>query len=61
MADKILLIRPDNIYKYNNYPPLALISIASKLKHEGYDVKIINCALYEDSLRIIAGEIQDCL
>ena len=44
MSNKALLIRPQNVYNYNNYPPLNLISVGSKLKTAGYDVRIINCA-----------------
>lgn len=61
MADRVLLIRPENIYNYNNYPPLNLISIASKLKSSGYDVKIINCAFEKDSLTTIGKQLEDSL
>jgi len=61
MTNRVLLIRPENIYNYNNYPPLNLISIATKLKLSGYDVKIINCAFKKDSLMIIDKELKDSL
>lgn len=61
MLNKILLIRPQNVYNYNNYPPLNLICIGTKLKPAGYDVKIINCAFEENHLKTIAGEIKDSL
>ncbi len=61
MSDKILLVRPQNVYNYNNYPPLNLISIASKLKSIGYNVKIINCAFEKDSLKTINKELKDVL
>lgn len=61
MADKILLIRPENIYNYNNYPPLNLISLASKLKLSGYEVRIINCALEKDVLTTIGKALEDSL
>lgn len=61
MGDKILLVRPGNIYNYNNYPPLNLISLATKLELSGYDVKIINCAFEKDSLVTIGKELEDCL
>ena len=61
MPDKILLIRPQNVYNYNNYPPLNLISIGSRLKTAGYDVRIINCALEKDPLKIIENELNGSL
>lgn len=61
MAHKILLIRPENIYNYNNYPPLGLINIGSVLKLKGYDVKIINCPLEKEPLKTIGKELKDCL
>jgi len=61
MTNRILLIRPENIYNFNNYPSLGLISIASILKSKGYDVKIINCALEKDPLMTIGKELKDCL
>jgi anaerobic magnesium-protoporphyrin IX monomethyl ester cyclase len=61
MVDKILLIRPENLYHYNNYPPLNLISLASKLRADGYDVKIINCALEKDSLAYISRELENAV
>ena len=61
MADRILLIRPKNIYNYNNYPPLNLISLASRLKSSGYGVKIINCAYEKDPLTTIGKELKDSL
>lgn len=61
MSNRVLLIRPQNVYNYNNYPPLNLISIGSKLKSAGYDVKIINCAFENDSLDAISRELHDVL
>lgn len=61
MPEKTLLIRPQNVYNYNNYPPLNLISIGSKLKTAGYDVKIINCAFEIDPLHVIDKEIEGAL
>ncbi len=61
MSNKILLIRPRNVYNYNNYPPLNLVIIGSKLKEAGYDVKIINCALENDPLHAIDEELKDVL
>ncbi len=61
MSDKVLLIRPQNVYNYNNYPPLNLICIGSVLKSAGYEVKIINCALEKDSLKAISNELKDSL
>ena len=61
MSKKILLIRPQNIYNYNNYPPLSLISLASSLKFAGYKVKIINSAFEKDHLMAIGAELDDAL
>ena len=61
MSDKVLLIRPQNVYNYNNYPPLNLICIGSVLKSAGYEVKIINCALKKDPLKAISNELKDSL
>ena len=61
MPDKILLIRPQNVYNYNNYPPLNLISIGTSLKKAGFYVKIINCAFEKDSLATIKNELNDAL
>lgn len=61
MSEKILLIRPRNLYNYNNYPSLSLICLGSKLKSEGYDVKIINSAFEQDVLNTISKELKDSL
>jgi len=58
---KIILIRPQNVYNYNNYPSLGLISIGSVLKAVGYKVEIINCAFEADHLRVIREKIQNVL
>jgi radical SAM superfamily enzyme YgiQ (UPF0313 family) len=61
MSDRVLLIRPQNVYNYNNYPPLNLICIGTALKAAGYDVKIINCAFEKDPLKAIGEEAKDSL
>lgn len=61
MRDKILLIRPSNIYNYNNYPALNLISLGTVLRAAGFKVKIINCAFYKDALSEIKKELGDAL
>jgi radical SAM superfamily enzyme YgiQ (UPF0313 family) len=61
MSNKILLVRPQNVYRYNNYPPLGLISVGSRLKAAGYEVKIINCAFEKDPLVAISRELQSAL
>ena len=61
IRNKILLIRPQNVYQYNNYPPLSLICLGSKLKAAGYEVKIINCALEKDPLEAISKELKNAL
>ena len=40
MRNRILLIRPQNIYNYNNYPPIGLISIGTSLEEAGYEVNV---------------------
>lgn len=54
---KVLLIRPRNVYNYNNYPPLGLISLGSSLEAQGHRVQIINCALEKAPLWRIANEL----
>jgi len=61
MSDKVLLIRPQNVYNYNNYPPLNLICIGSKLKSAGYKVEIINCAFEKTPLETIGNKLRDVL
>ena len=61
MPDKVLLIRPQNVYNYNNYPPLNLICIGSKLKSAGYEVEIINCAFKKNPLETIDSRLRDVL
>ena len=61
MSTKILLIRPENIYNYNNYPPLNLICLGSVLKSAGYEVEIINCSLELESLITIKKELKNTL
>lgn len=61
MANKVLLIRPRNVYNYNNYPSLGLICIGSKLKSVGYDVKIINCAFETNPFEVIRKELKNTL
>ena len=48
MTKKILLIRPSNVYNYNNYPPLNLILLASSLKEAGFSPVILNAAFEPD-------------
>lgn len=61
MPRKILLIRPKNIYNYNNYPPLNLILLASCLKIRGFKTSIINAAFERDILEKIRDELPDTL
>jgi len=61
MSDKILLIRPQNVYNYNNYPPLNLISLGSSLKSAGYDVRIINSALERGQFETIEAHLENSL
>lgn len=61
MADKVLLVRPENVYHYNNYPPLNLICLGSRLAAAGFDAKILNTALEGDPLEAIEREARDAL
>lgn len=61
MKNNILLIRPENVYNYNNYPPLNLIAVGSALKAAGFDIKIINCAFEKDPLKEIVNSLSDVL
>ncbi len=48
MPGAVVLIRPENVYDYNNYPPLGLISVGSVLAEAGYEARIVDCALEPD-------------
>ncbi|MDD5006794.1 MAG: radical SAM protein [Syntrophorhabdaceae bacterium] len=61
MTDKVLLIRPQNIYGYNNYPPLNLISLGTQLEKAGYKVRIVNCAFEPEPLKTIGIELKSSL
>ncbi len=61
MTNKILLIRPQNIYSYNNYPALNLISLGTQLERAGFKVKIVNCAFESEPLKTIENELKDSL
>lgn len=61
MKGKVLLIRPHNVYNYNNYPALGLISVASVLRSSGYEVRIINSAFEKDHLKTIERELEGAL
>jgi radical SAM superfamily enzyme YgiQ (UPF0313 family) len=61
MNKKVVLIRPENIYNYNNYPALNLISLASSLVHAGFEVRIINCCFEKDPLSAISAEFGSAL
>lgn len=61
MSDKILLIRPSNVYNYNNYPPLNLILLASSLKKAGFSPVIINSAFEPDMRKRLEEELPGTL
>lgn len=61
MGKTIVLIRPQNVYNYNNYPQLGLICVGSALRAKGYDVRIINCAFEQDSPKAIAEALPPAL
>lgn len=57
MSNKVLFIRPKNVYNYNNYPALNLIVLASKLVQAGYETEIINCAFESDPEKAIKNAL----
>lgn len=59
--NKVVLIRPMNVYNYNNYPPLGLISMGSALKAKGYDVVIINSPFEQDTLKAVSEALPGAL
>ena len=61
MKNLVVLIRPKNVYNYNNYPPLGLICIGSALRAKGFEVRIINCAFEKDSSQAIAEALPNAL
>lgn len=61
MKNKIILIRPENVYRYNNYPPLNLICLGSILRKNGFDVTIISSILEKDAYKTIQTELNDAL
>lgn len=61
MTNKVLLIRPQNIYSYNNYPALNLISLGTQLERAGFKVKIVNCAFESEPLKTVENELKDSL
>lgn len=44
----VALIRPANVYNYNNYPPLGLICVGSALERAGFGVRIVDRAMERD-------------
>lgn len=61
MTNKVLLIRPKNIYSYNNYPALNLISLGTQLEKAGFKARIVNCAFESDPLKTIENELKGAL
>ena len=58
--NKVVLFFPSYASKEAS-PPLALIAIAAPLVERGYDVKIIDSALQEDSVGAVLAEIEGAL
>ena len=58
---KVLLVRPANIYDYNNYPAMGLLCVATSLQEHGYSPVVINVALEPDPYATIARELEDSL
>jgi radical SAM superfamily enzyme YgiQ (UPF0313 family) len=61
MSDKVLLIRPSNVYNYNNYPPLNLILLASALREAGFSPEIVNAAFEPDMRALLEERLPDTL
>jgi radical SAM superfamily enzyme YgiQ (UPF0313 family) len=61
MKNKVLLIRPSNVYNYNNYPPLNLILLASALETKGFSIEIINSAFETDIGAVLKNKLPDAL
>jgi len=55
---KIILIKPENIFKFNNYAPLSLISVGTSLHKAGFEVQILNCSREKKILEQIARETE---
>jgi radical SAM superfamily enzyme YgiQ (UPF0313 family) len=61
MKNRVLLIRPSNVYNYNNYPPFNLILLASALKKDGFVPEIINSAFEHNIDRVLKEKLPDAL
>lgn len=61
MPGAVVLVRPENVYNYNNYPPLGLISVGTELARAGYEVRIVDCALEPDWRAAVSGALEGVL
>ncbi len=61
MPNKIVLVKPENIFGYNAYPPLGLITVGTILHENNYEVKIINAAIEKDYQELLIKECKDAL
>lgn len=61
MPGAVALIRPENVYDYNNYPPLGLISVGTELARSGYEVRIVDCALEPDWRATVSEALEGAL
>ena len=61
MKNKVLLIRPRNIYGLNNYPSLGLIHLTTELKMRGFNPHIIDCAMHRQPHVEIIKHLHDTL
>ncbi len=46
--DTVILLRPENVYAFNHYPPLNLLQLATVLQRDGFRTEIVNAALLAD-------------
>ena len=56
---KIVLIKPENIFGYTQYPPLELLTVGSVLEENGYKVRIINTVSQKNFVEVILRECED--
>jgi len=61
MNEKIVLIKPKNVFVFSSYPPLELLSVGTVLDEKGYDVRIVNAAAEEDYADTLSRECRDAL
>lgn len=59
---KVVIFHPKNVLRYNNYPSLGIICVASALEANDYAVKIISQVTSPDDWQsLVKEELDDCL